>query len=78
MFNLLQSIIRNANRTVFNEGIFQRSLRALYSCLFIIGIFARVGVYSIKASGFYIRGPWNSSVNPIFVPIFLRWSYLNE
>lgn len=56
MSNLVQRIIRNTSRTVLHEGIFQRSLRALYSCLFFSGIFAPVGASLIKASGFYIRG----------------------
>lgn len=56
MTNLLPFITRNTSHTVLHEGIFQHSLRALYSCLFVIGIFAPVVAYSIKASGFYILG----------------------
>ena len=68
MSNLVQRIIRNTSRTVLHEGIFQRSLGALYSCLFFSGIFAPVGAYSIKASGSSARGTMGPLVQSNFRP----------
>jgi len=78
MTNLVQPIIRNTSRAVPDEGIFQRSIQALYSCLFVSGIFAPVGAYSISASGFYIRGAVKPFVQSDFCFNILRWSFLNE
>ena len=68
MSNLVQRIIRNTSRTVLHEGIFQRSLRALFSYPFFSGIFASVGAYSIKASGFSTRGVMKPFVQSDFRP----------
>ena len=64
----MQRIIRNTSRTVLHKGIFQRSLRALYSCLFFSGIFAPVGAYLIKASGFSTWGTMEPFVQSDFCP----------
>ena len=63
MINFAQLVIQNISRTVLYGEIFQHSLRVLYDCLFIIGIFAPVGARLIKASGLY-----NSGVMELFVP----------
>ena len=63
MINFAQLIIQNMSQIVLYGGMFQHSLRVLYNCLFIIGIFAPVGVLLIKASGLY-----NSGVMELFVP----------
>ncbi len=68
MSNLVQRIIRNTSRTVLHEGIFQHSLRALYSCLFVNGIFAPVGAYLIKANGFSTWGTMEPFVRSDFRP----------
>lgn len=76
MINLVQFIVRNISRTV--PGIFQHGPQALYSFLFVIGIFFRLEFIQIKPVDFILGGPWNRSFDPILVPIFLRRSFPNE